>query len=984
MSWRKAAQRPATPNLNKEREEMHVSATATRRRASLLVHLLAAVAVCVAVLGTASAQAEYDISTFDVEYTNEDGTPATQAGAHPFAITTQIEVENTETGFFTFDASGATNDLLIEQVTGFVGDATAMPQCSDLDFLTRVPTSPSITACPDNTVVGITGTSVLVPLLLIAGPVYNLEPPPGVQARLGFVTQNVPVTLDIGVKASGDYNVFASLRKIPQAVQFVGSVFQLWGDPSSSSHDMVRGECGLSFPFPVDIDDFNDFKHGFFGPPGGCPVKPLEKPFLTAPRACQGSLATFFKTNSWEKPETWVEGTAFTHDDGEPPSPQGFTGCGKLSFDPVVSAQPTSASAESPTGLDFSLDFNQEGLTSIGGLGQSEIKDIEVTLPEGVTINPSIGEGLGVCTPADYERESLAVEEGEGCPNSSKIGSVSAESPLIEQPVQGSLYLAQQGDPATPELENPFDSLLATYIVVRSNRERILVKIPLEIEADPKTGQLITTAEDVPQLPFSHLNLHFREGQRAPLTTPPACGKYDTVAKLRPWANPDQILTTTSTFEITGGIDQGPCPPGGVPPFHPGFEAGSLNNNAKSFSPFNMRLIRGDGEQDMTKFSSVLPPGVLGKLAGVSKCPDAAIAIAKAKTGREELASPSCPANSQIGRSLAGAGVGSSLTYVPGQIYLAGPYKGAPLSVVSVTPAVAGPFDAGTVVVQLGLTLNPVTAEVEVDGAASDPIPHILQGIPLKVRDLRVYVDRPNFILNPTSCDPSSAKATLFGGFLDVFSPADDVPVDLSTRYQAANCLNLGFKPNLKLSLRGGTKRGDHPGLKAVLKARPGDANIAGASVTLPRSAFLDQSHIRTICTRVQYAARQCPKGSIYGHAKAITPLLDEPIEGNVYLRSSTNKLPDLVIALKGIVDVDVSSRIDSKNGGIRNTFDVVPDAPVTSFTLTLQGGKKGLIVNSRDLCKGRISRINARFLAHNGKARTLRSQLKPQCGGKR
>jgi hypothetical protein len=520
-------------------------------------------------------------------------------------------------------------------------------------------------------------------------------------------------------------------------------------------------------------------------------------------------------------------------------------------------------------------------------------------------------------------------------------------------------------------------------MVLRNSVRGLLIKRPLKVVPDPRTGQLVTSLDDIPPLPFSHFNFHFKEGARAALVTPATCGRYETVSKFYSYSDPNNPRTAIAPFEITEGVAGEPCPPGGAPPFEPFFEAGSLNNNAKSFSPFNMRLLRNDGDQDMTKFSAILPPGVLGKLAGVSKCSDAAIEAAKAKTGRQEQASPSCPANSLIGHTLAGAGVGDALTYVKGQLYLAGPYHGAPLSVASVTPALAGPFDAGTVVVREALTLNPVTAEVEVDGAASDPIPHILKGIVLKVRDLRVRVDRPEFIVNPTSCDPSSAKSTLFGGFLDVFSPADDVPADLSTRYQAANCLNLGFKPNLKLKLRGGSKRGDHPGLKAVLRTRPGDANIAGARVTLPRSAFLEQSHIRTICTRVQYAAEQCPKGSIYGHAKAITPLLDEPIEGPVFLRSSSNKLPDLVIGLKGIVNVDISSRIDSFNGGIRNTFDVVPDAPVSEFTLTLQGGKKGLIVNSRDLCEGKTSRATIRFRAQNGRARTLRPQMKPRCGGK-
>jgi len=323
------------------------------------------------------------------------------------------------------------------------------------------------------------------------------------------------------------------------------------------------------------------------------------------------------------------------------------------------------------------------------------------------------------------------------------------------------------------------------------------------------------------------------------------------------------------------------------------------------------------------------------------------------------------------------------VTYVSGSIYLGGAYHGDPLSVISVTPAVAGPFDAGTVVIRLALTLNPETAEVEVDGKNSDPIPHILNGIVLKVRDLRVYVDRNNFILNPTSCDPSTAKATLFGSYLNVFDPSDDVPVGLSTRYQAANCLNLGFKPKLSLNLLGGTKRGGHPALKAVLNAKPGDANIGKAVVTLPKSAFLDQSHIRTICTRVQFAAKNCPKGAIYGFAKAITPLLDEPVQGPVYLRSSNHKLPDLVAALHGLVDVDIVGRIDSYKGGIRSSFETVPDAPVTKFTLTMQGGQKGLVINSRNLCAGE-NRGDAQFAGQNGVPYHFHPLVKPSCGGKR
>jgi hypothetical protein len=318
------------------------------------------------------------------------------------------------------------------------------------------------------------------------------------------------------------------------------------------------------------------------------------------------------------------------------------------------------------------------------------------------------------------------------------------------------------------------------------------------------------------------------------------------------------------------------------------------------------------------------------------------------------------------------------LTYVGGKVYLGGRYRGDPLSVIVITPAVAGPFDVGTVVVREALTLDPETAEVQVDGSRSDPIPHILAGIPLKVRDLRVYVDRDRFILNPTSCDPSKARATLFGSYLDVFSPADDKPFDMASRYQAANCRNLGFKPKLTIKLNGGTNRGDHPALKAILKARPKDANIGAATVTLPSSAFLDQAHIRTICTRVQFAANACPPGSEYGYVKARTPLLSETLQGPVYLRSSNHNLPDLVAHLQGLVDVDVVGRIDSFKGGLRSSFESVPDAPVSWFSLTMQGGNRGLVINSRDLCK-ETNRAKARFLGQNGKPHNFAPVMEPR-----
>jgi hypothetical protein len=950
--------------------------------------LKSALAISMALLASAfaapSAMAEFGLNNFDVTFTNQDGTPATQAGSHPFAQDTRFQINNTEVAPFLWEPDEEVKDSAFEQVAGLVGDATAIQPCSNADFNA----AGFWTNCPVSSQVGLSAVSLEYPIFWLSVPVYVLQPPPGVAVRIGFPVLTVRIVVDIGIDQKPDYHVIGGQTNVPQIIPVFGADLQLWGNPADPAHDLFRGNnadqngsdpCyfNSTIGFGIDVNEVE-----FLPDESPCPTGVISpKPFLTLPTSCVGPVASSYEIDSWQNPGVWVGGSALTHDDSEPPSPQGFTGCGKLGFAPSVESKPTSDQAETGSGLDFDVDFSDEGLTSAGGLAESQTKKAEVTLPEGMTINPSVGEGLGVCTPADIDRETLHSAPGEGCPNSSKLGTLHIDTPLVEEGIEGSVFLAQQDDPATtaPGAENPFDSLIALYLVVRNPDLGVLIKLPLKVEPDPQSGRLVSTLEDIPQLPFSHFNFHFREGQRAPLITPHACGTYTTEAKFYPWSDPANPRTVLSSFQISKGVNGGPCPPGGVPPFGPQFQAGSLNNNAGSFSPFNMRLTRADGEQDMTKFSSVLPPGELGSLAGVGKCPDSAIAAAKAKTGRQELASPSCPANSLIGHTLAGAGVGSALTYVGGQIYLGGPYHGDPLSVISVTPAVAGPFDAGTVVVRLALTLNPKTAEVEVDGAASDPIPHILKGIVLKVRDLRVYVDRPNFTLNPTSCDESSAKATLFGSYLNVFDPSDDVPVNLSSRYQAANCLNLGFKPKLAFNLEGGTKRGGHPGLSAIYKPRAGDANVKGLVVRLPRSAFLDQAHIRTICTRVQFAAEECPQGARYGYIKAWTPLLDEPLQGPVYLRSSNHKLPDLVFDLQGLVDVEVSTRLDSFHGGIRATIDSAPDAPLSKVLLKMQGGKKGLIVNSRDLC-ARNSRADVRFTGHNGKTHDINPVLRADC----
>ncbi|HSK49736.1 MAG TPA: hypothetical protein VK889_04485 [Solirubrobacterales bacterium] len=374
------------------------------------------------------------------------------------------------------------------------------------------------------------------------------------------------------------------------------------------------------------------------------------------------------------------------------------------------------------------------------------------------------------------------------------------------------------------------------------------------------------------------------------------------------------------------------------------------------------------------------PEGFAAKLAGVATCSEAAIAQAKGRTatgdGAVEQGSPSCPEASKVGTTTIGAGAGSQPFYVKGSVYLAGPYKGAPVSLAFIVPAVAGPFDLGVQVVRAAVNVDPKTAQIT---TVSDAIPQILRGVPLRLRDIRVDVDRPGFALNPTDCSEAAVSGKVYG--------ASGAVTDVSNRFQVAECARLGFKPKLTLRLKGGTKRTKYQGLTAIVTPRPGDANIASTSVTMPRSAFLAQEHIRTVCTRVQWAQDNCPKASIYGKATAWTPLLDEPLSGSVYLRSSDNKLPDLVTDLRGPahqpIRVELSGRTDSFKRALRNTFDIVPDATVSRFKLELFGGKKGLIVNSQDLCRKKHF-ATVKMTGQNGRRHNFRPVVKNGCGKKK
>jgi hypothetical protein len=910
-------------------------------------------------LSAAPARADFGFDDLDVRFLDSEGLVSMPAGSHPFEMRTSFTVNTLEKDGKQFVA-GALRNLDVFLPAGLTGNPTAVPRCSNLDFLSReveIEGAKLYPECADATAIGyvdnVLGRDGL-PQALSPLAVYNLEPSPGAPAKFGFWVADVPITVELGINEAPPYNVQAKLRDTAQTVEVLSSDLIVWGNPADPAHNRLRGHCLAQEK----------------GDPS-CPAGIATEPFLTLPRSCTGPLVTIFRATSWwsgdplsPDPPAFFEGRTETEDGFG----NGTRECSELEFAPHLSVQPTTERADSPTGLAASIEIDDEGIVNPNGRAGADIRKAVVALPEGMTANPSLAAGLAACSTQDLAGETLRSLPGAGCPQDSKIGTVEVESPVLEdQVLEGQLFIATPNDPSASGQENPFDALLALYVVIKDPELGIILKLPGRIEPDPRTGQLVTIFEDLPEQPVSRFRLRLREGGRSPLISPPGCGTHTTTAHFTSSAN--QLLTVTSSFEITHGAD-GACPAG--PPFAPGFDAGSADNTAASYSPFSMRLTRRDGDQDLTRFDVDLPPGVVAKLAGVSKCPDSAIAQAKASSGRSELVAPSCPAGSEIGRLLSGAGAGSQLTYVPGKLYLAGPFGGAPLSVVGIVPAVAGPFDIGTVVVRQALQIDPRTAEVRVDGAHSDPIPHILAGIPLRVRDIQAYVDRPKFTLNPTDCDRFAVGAQIWGGGIDPFSRADDAPVSRSVPFRASDCARLGFKPRLSLSLAGGTKRGDFPALRGVYRPRPWkDANLSKLGLRLPTSAFLEQGHFRTICTRVQFAANRCPQGAVYGQAKVVTPLLKEPLKGPVYLRSSSHELPDLVFDLHGLIDFEAVFRIDSKDGGIRATFAGAPDAPLSKALVVMQGGRKGLIVNSRNLCTSTNSAA-VKLQAHNGRRRGL------------
>jgi len=839
-----------------------------------------------------------------------------QAGAHPdlsFTFDIKKDPASKPNGFGLKDAYAPTRNVRVELPPGLIGDpgVLGVPQQCTAEELNHE-------ECPNASQIGIAEIFGYELNSTFLEPIYMMRPPGGdVVARLGFIAGIVPVYIDATVRTASDYGLTLEIIDAATAVKLIRSKATTWGVPADPSHNTER--CT-----PTEVF-LNGCKVSPPRPPG---VRAL--PFLTNPTRCGVPLQMRVGAASWVEPHRFDTRSASFPE---------IAGCDRLPFGPSLTIEPTSHRAAAPTGLDITARLPASSGVEV--LEPAQTRDIRVALPAGVSLNPGAAAGLGVCSEAQVHfGEPVAAE----CPDAAKVAEFEAEIPALPRRLKGAFYLRE------PEPGN----LFRVWIVADDLGAH--VKLPGQLVVDEQTGQLETVVLDAPQAPLREAKFVVKSGFRAPLVNPPACGTFASHYEFTPWSGGSPVIAD-SPMTISEGCD-------GLGAFKPKLSAGTTDPTAGRHAPFVLTLMREDGEQNLASLEVELPKGLSATLAGIPRCDGPATLAGK------------CAAQSRIGRVIAAVGAGPAPLWVPQPgkrataVYLGGPYKGAPLSAIAVVPAQAGPFDLGDQVVRSAIFLNPATAQGTV---RSDPLPQIIEGIPVRYRTVQVELDRPGFTLNPTGCEPKSIEAKI--------TSSQGAVARSSSSFIATGCARLGFKPRLAMRLLGGTHRGSHPAFRAVVRPRAGDANLKSAVVRLPNSAFLDQAHIRTICTRVQYAAKNCPVGAIYGHVRAFSPLLDEPLEGPVYLRSSRHPLPDLVFSLRGLIDVEAVGRIDSVNGGIRTSFEAIPDAPLSKVVLNMQGGKKGLIVNSRNLCDS-LAHARAQLGAQNGRERVLRPTIQTACHG--
>jgi len=875
--------------------------------------------------------------SFSSSALNGDGTFDTQAGSHPYAYNVSFAFNRDSEG----KLEGKVHNIVVNLPPGLVGNPTAVARCPEGDFESGI-----LSACPGDTQVGVLyieesgGVGRLGP-----APVFNLVPPVGVAARFGVSIAGFDVFEDASVRTGAGYGVRITTNNVP--VEGLESVSEtIWGIPADKGHDPERQCVGMSASGPFQIS--------------GCPSTATPQPFLTLPTSCEGPLVSTLDVLSRGGEE--AEASAVSVDGGG--NPAGLAGCERLPFDPFITVAPDSQAASTPSGLTVHVKVPQTSALNIEGLAGADVRNTTVALPVGVSINPAGADGLAACSEAQIgylpEASSSLGERftsGEqSCPDASKVATARITTPLLPNSLEGAVYLAEPA-PNGEAGKNPFDSLIALYIVARDPVSGVLVKLPGQVRLDQVTGQLVSTFLDTPPVPFEDLELHFFGGERAPLGTPSACGTYTTTAAFTPWST-STPFDSSSAFQVLTGHDGGACLD--PLPFSPSLAAGMTSIQAGGFSPFTMTMGREDGNQNLKAIQLHMPSGLSGDLTGVKLC------------GEPEADQGTCGPESLIGETTVSVGLGSDpFTVTGGKVYMTGPYEGAPFGLSIVNPAKAGPFDLGHVIVRARVEVDPHTADLTITSDSQGPyaIPPSIDGIPLQIKHVNVTITRKGFTFNPTSCDPEAITGTLRsveGGSWSVGIP-----------FQVTNCASLKFKPGFKVSTSGKTSRKDGASLNVKLSylslPRGSQADIAKVKVDLPRQLPSNLKTLQQACSAEQFARNPagCPAASIVGFAKATTPILPVPLQGPAYFVSHGGEaFPNLIIVLQGYgvtVDLVGDTFISKKSETTSSTFSTVPDVPVGTFELNLPEGPYSALDAPTNLCKAKQLKMPTLFIAQDG-----------------
>jgi hypothetical protein len=764
---------------------------------------------------------------------------------------------------------GGVKDIILKLPPGLAADPHGAATCPRAVFGLLG------TACDPSSQVGV--ANIGLPRLVEGagvGLVFNISPSSGEPAALGIATQGADQSIDVAAGAADGYAISALAQDVATQPSGVLKVsVTLWGIPNSHTRGGLFGKP----PMPAD-------------------PRSQWKPFTITPTNCSQPQTTTLEVDSYGDP-----GHFLTYTSTLPPS----TGCDKVPFNPSIAITPDTTRADAPVGDTVTLAVPQS--SDPNGLVSSTLRKAVVTFPAGVSISPSAANGLQACTDAEFGAGS---DTPASCPAGSLIGTTSVKSPLLDNPLTGYVYVGSP--PAPPASPNPF------RVFQEIKGYGLDIKLQGSVAADLNTGQLTAMFGNLPQLPFSSFTLKLNGGPGAPLANPQTCGPVTTTTALSPWSGqPDS--TPFSSFNADWDGAGAPCP--ASPPFSPGFSAGTATPAAGAFSPFTLTFSRQDREQNLAGITVQTPPGLLGVLRSVTLCPE------------PQAAQGSCGPESLIGHTTVGAGPGPSPFFVPGNVFLTGPYNGAPFGLSVVVHAVAGPFDLGNVIVRASIAVDPTDAHLTV---RSNPLPQILDGVPLRLRTIAVTVDRPGFMFNPTGCDPLAVNAAI--------SSAQGSRVPVSSRFQVGGCAALPFAPSFKAATQAKASKANGASLDVKVGSGAGQANIKSVKVALPKQLPSRLTTLQKACLARVFEANPaaCPRESVVGTATALTPVLAHPLAGPAYLISHGGAaFPDLEIVLQGEgITLILDGQTDITKGITTSTFNAVPDAPISSFELKLPTGQ--------------------------------------------